>query len=54
MTDPDQVTLAAQADKESNWLPAPPGVFRPVLRCYLPGPAILAGHYELPPVRKVS
>jgi len=42
------------AEKESNWLPAPQGVFRPVLRCYLPGPAILSGDYVLPAVRKVG
>jgi len=41
------------ADKEANWLPAPAGVFRPVLRCYLPGPDILSGAYKLPAVKKV-
>ena len=30
-------------EKESNWLPAPPGAFRPVLRAYKPGTAILDG-----------
>lgn len=42
------------ADNEANWLPAPPGVFRPVLRCYLPEPEILSGAYRLPAVKKVS
>ncbi len=41
-------------DKEPNWLPAPAGVFRPVLRCYLPGPEILSGSYKLPAVKKVG
>jgi hypothetical protein len=40
--------------KESNWLPAPAGKFRPVLRCYVPGEAILTGQYKLPTVRRVN
>lgn len=34
----------------ANWLPAPAGEFRPVLRMYVPGPAVLDGTYRLPPV----
>ena len=30
--------------KESNWLPAPAGRFRPVLRCYAPGEALLSAN----------
>jgi hypothetical protein len=41
-------------DKESNWLPTPPGRFRPVLRAYQPGPAILDGTYRLPGVVRTS
>lgn len=41
-------------DKESNWLPAPTGRFRPVLRCYEPGPAILDGSYQFPAVTRVG
>jgi hypothetical protein len=42
------------ADQAANWLPAPPGDFRPLLRAYQPGPAILDGSYVLPPIRRVG
>ena len=38
---------------ESNWLPAPTGNFKLMLRAYLPGRAILDGDYHLPPVVRV-
>jgi len=38
---------------EANWLPAPSGNFKLMLRAYLPGPAILKGEYSVPPVSKV-
>jgi hypothetical protein len=41
-------------DKESNWLPTPAGDFRPIMRMYQPGPAVLSGEYALPPITKVS
>ena len=42
-------------DKESNWLPAPQdGHFRPVMRLYQPGKAVLDGSYQLPPIRRVE
>ena len=41
-------------ERESNWLPSPAGAFRPLMRMYQPGPAILDGSYELPPIRRVS
>jgi hypothetical protein len=41
-------------DKESNWLPAPKGDFRPILRMYQPLPEALDGTYVLPPVRRVE
>ena len=42
------------ADKESNWLPAPPsGPFNLTVRNYWPQDAALDGTYELPPVRVV-
>jgi hypothetical protein len=31
------------ADEESNWLPTPPGDFRPIMRMYQPKPEVLAG-----------
>lgn len=36
----------------SNWLPAPPGPFRPVLRMYIPGRDLIEGRYHFPPIRK--
>jgi hypothetical protein len=47
-------TSAPGPDKESNWLPAPAGRFRPILRMYQPQKAILDGTYVLPAVRKVG
>ena len=40
-------------DKESNWLPAPEGDFRPLLRMYQPRLEALDGTYMLPPIRRV-
>lgn len=45
-TRPDDAKAAA------NWLPAPEGEFRPLLRLYAPGPAVLEGSYRLAPIRK--
>ena len=45
---------AAPSGHESNWLPAPSGDFKLWLRAYLPGPAILNGSYQVPPVVEVS
>ena len=38
----------------SNWLPTPSGAFRPILRTYQPGGAILDGGYELPAIRRIG
>jgi hypothetical protein len=52
------ITLVLQADAPSdpaeraNWLPTPAGDFRPILRLYQPGAAILDGSYVYPPVIK--
>jgi hypothetical protein len=43
----------APAGHESNWLPAPAGSFKLMLRAYLPGRAVLDGEYHVPPVMKV-
>jgi hypothetical protein len=43
-------------DKESNWLPAPPGKFILMLRMYWPNennPSIINGSWKIPPVKKV-
>jgi hypothetical protein len=41
-------------DKESNWLPTPPGEFNLMCRVYGPKPAMLDGKYKLPPVNRVE
>lgn len=41
-------------EKESNWLPAPEGEFRPIMRMYQPDRAVLDGSYLLPPIRRVD
>jgi len=53
------ITLLLQAgspgaDLEGNWLPTPAGDFRPIMRLYQPGPDVLAGHYELPAIRRTD
>ena len=45
---------SAPAGHESNWLPAPAGAFKLMLRAYLPGRAILDGAYHVPPVKRVA
>ena len=47
------IQSTAPAGSESNWLPAPAGNFKLMLRAYLPGRAVLEGVYHLPPVSKV-
>lgn len=50
------MSAARPADEAAaaNWLPAPLGAFRPLLRLYAPGPAVLDGSYRLSPIEKVS
>ena len=43
----------APTGHEANWLPAPAGSFKLMLRAYLPGRAVLDGSYHVPPVMKV-
>jgi hypothetical protein len=43
----------APSGHESNWLPAPTGNFKLMLRAYLPGRAVLEGDYHVPPVNTV-
>lgn len=59
VVDDGSVTIFMQAeapddDKVANWLPTPPGNFRPVLRMYEPGPSVLDGTYPMPPIRRVD
>jgi hypothetical protein len=39
---------------ESNWLPAPTGVFNIWLRVYMPGKTILDGSYKVPPIVEIT
>lgn len=58
--DPDgSITIHIQhqqpeGDALANWLPAPAGDFRPMLRIYIPGPTVLDGSYQLPPITRVD
>jgi hypothetical protein len=58
--DDGSVTIYLQSmspgpERESNWLPTPAtGTFRPMLRAYQPGEAIIAGTYTLPPIRRTD
>jgi hypothetical protein len=45
---------AAPADRETDWLPAPAGDFILMLRAYQPGPSVLNGEYQVPPVQEVQ
>ncbi|MFJ7056465.1 DUF1254 domain-containing protein [Streptomyces griseobrunneus] len=42
----------ADPARAANWLPAPAGDFRPLLRLYTPGAAVLDGSYEIPAVER--
>jgi hypothetical protein len=42
------------SEHDVNWLPAPAGPMRLVLRAYEPAEALLDGRYRLPPVRAIS
>ena len=53
------VTLYVQnrspgADKESNWLPSPPGPFMMVLRDYWPEQSVIDGQWKQPPITVVD
>ena len=58
--DDGSLTIALQHDEpadpvhRANWLPTPPGAFRPLLRIYEPDDAIFDGRWELPPVRRMA
>jgi len=50
-----RVSHAPPADGDTaNWLPAPPGAFRPLMRLYQPRSEILDGSYALPPLIRTS
>ena len=43
----------APSGHNANWLPAPAGNFKLMLRAYLPGRAVLDGEYHVPPIKRV-
>lgn len=47
------IQRAAPDLREENWLPAPAGNFKLMLRAYLPGRAILDSTYQIPPVMRI-
>ncbi|NIK88784.1 hypothetical protein FHS83_002102 [Rhizomicrobium palustre] len=53
----DSLEIAIQNEKPLeegiNWLPAPKGPFRLILRTYQPRPELLEGRYRLPPLKTV-
>ena len=51
--DDGSITIVMSHDRPpnaSNWLPAPSGDFRPIVRLYQPRRDVIDGSYELPPV----
>ena len=57
--DDGSLTISIGADRPAdwtaaaNWLPAPRGTFRPVLRMYEPGAAVLDGTYVVPAITRL-
>ncbi|MBW9092747.1 DUF1254 domain-containing protein [Microbacterium jejuense] len=61
VTDPDggltiRIGRTRPSDDEAaaNWLPAPAGAFRPILRMYMPGDAVLDGTYVPQPITRLD
>ncbi|MFF3497052.1 DUF1254 domain-containing protein [Streptomyces sp. NPDC002795] len=56
--DDGSLTLRIQhtepAEGPANWLPAPAGDFRPMIRLYTPKPQVLDGSYTLPRIAKTG
>lgn len=42
------------ANARVNWLPTPTGLFRPIIRVYIPGDALLDGTYTVPAIEKMG
>lgn len=53
-----EITMSADEPEgekaRANWLPAPRGPFRPVLRMYVPGDAVFDGSYVIPAIERVA
>ncbi|SEI07313.1 Uncharacterized conserved protein [Leifsonia sp. CL147] len=54
------LTITMSADRPTdekaaaNWLPAPAGRFRPILRLYVPGDEVLDGRYRVPAIERIA
>ncbi|KKX96623.1 DUF1254 domain-containing protein [Microbacterium sp. Ag1] len=52
------ITMSHSAPEDSlaraNWLPTPSGEFRPIIRMYIPGEAVLNGTYEPPAIVRTA
>ncbi|MGA6206952.1 DUF1254 domain-containing protein [Nocardia testacea] len=44
----------ADPRQRANWLPTPPGPFRPMLRIYEPRDPVFDGSYQLPPIVRID
>jgi len=47
-------TRPSDPDAAANWLPTPEGAFRPILRMYMPGDAVLDGTYAPSPITRLD
>jgi hypothetical protein len=55
--DNGSVTITMQTERPDgsvNWLPTPPGDFRPILRMYDPEESVLNGTYTLPGIKRLN
>ena len=59
VADDGSITIVMQREqpessRAANWLPTPAGAFRPVLRMYVPGEAVLSGAYGIPAIERIG
>lgn len=47
-------TAPSDPELRANWLPAPEGPFRPLIRMYEPEPSVVDGRYTLPPIQRIE
>lgn len=47
-------TEPSDPQRRANWLPAPAGEFRPLLRMYEPDSSVVDGRFELPAIERVA
>jgi hypothetical protein len=57
VADDGSLTISMQhqpPENRANWLPAPSGAFRPIMRMYQPRAEVLSGDYRLPAITRVD